>query len=166
MSSGRSIFPALPRRAWLAVGLSALLVFVPAAALPSTQSIKGVVETADGKPVPHVEVRITNAGGTISSDSGEFAIALPSQYEPGDPIIVRVNDWIVFDPFVGTGGKTYIPKSTVEPMIIRVARKGDQSLLSNQQLIQKIVQAVTSQISRNRPRHRSPIIFWLTRPGS
>jgi len=117
--------------------------------IPGTQDIKGVVERTDGRPVAHVGVRVTNVGGTLSSDSGEFTIPLPSQLEPGDPILFRVKDWVVVDPFVGASGRTYIPRSNVEPMKIVVARKGDRGLLSNQQLIQKIVQGVTSQIGPN-----------------
>lgn len=123
----------LPRPTWLAVGIWALLAFVPSIATPSTRYIKGDVETTNGKPVPHVQVRVTNVGETISSDSGEFTIPLPSQFEPGDPIILRVKDWVVVDPFVGASGKTYIPKSSVEPIKIVVARRGDSGLLSNQQ---------------------------------
>ncbi|HMD99609.1 MAG TPA: tetratricopeptide repeat protein [Terriglobia bacterium] len=135
------------RRKHLAGALCILLPPVSVQSAPQARSISGVVETKDGKPVARVEVRVTNAGGTVSSDSGEFAIPLPSQFEPGDPIIFRVRNWVVIDPFVGTSGKTYIPKSSAESVKIVVARKGDPGLLSNQQLVQQIVQGVTSQIS-------------------
>jgi len=139
----------LCRRTWPAVGICALLALVPAAGIPGNRDIKGVVETMDGKPVARVEVRVTNVGGTLSSDSGEFTIPLPSQLEPGDPILFRVKDWVVIDPFVGASGRTYVPRSSVEPMKIVVARKGDPGLLSNRQLIQQIIQGVTSQIGPN-----------------
>jgi len=134
------------RPTWLAVGVCAFLTLAATTGKASTRYVKGIVETADGKPVPHVEVRVINVGGTISSDSAEFDIPLSSQLEPGDPIIFQVKDWVIVDPYVGESGRTYVPRNDVEPIKIAVARKGDQSLLSNQQLIQQIVQGVTSRI--------------------
>jgi hypothetical protein len=137
------------RPAWIAVGLCFLLAIAPAAGKADARYLRGVVETTNGKPVPHAEIRVTDVSGTLTSDSGEFTISLPAQLQPGDLILLRVTDWVIIDPFVGTSGATFLPRNSFEPMKVVVAQKGDQSLLSNRRLIQQIVQGATSRISPN-----------------
>ncbi len=86
----------------LASGAGALLVVLSTAAAPQTRWISGVVETSDGKGLPRVTVRVTNAGGTVATDSGEFTIGLKPGIEPGDPVELSVPGWVITSPLGGT----------------------------------------------------------------
>ena len=119
------------------------LFALSAAAAPQTRSISGVVETLDGKRLPHVTVRVTNMGGTATTDSGEFTIRLKSGIEPGDPVQLSVSDWVITSPWEG---RTFVPKRDTDKVHVRVVRKGDPAVLSNAQVVQQIVQGVTSQL--------------------
>ena len=60
-------------------------------------SISGWVETASGDRLKHVMLRINNAGGKETTDTGEFSMPLPSGLGPGDPVVFYVDEYIVQD---------------------------------------------------------------------
>jgi Tetratricopeptide repeat len=132
---------------WLARGVCALVISMAvsvAAAVPQAQSISGIVETIDGKRLRHEDVRVTNIGGTVTSDSGEFAFVLPSDLRPGDPIELSVANWVIISPWQG---RTFVPRRKADIIQIRVRRKGDPSLLTDPKLVQQIVTGITSRLS-------------------
>jgi hypothetical protein len=123
----------------------ALLVLM--ALSPQTRfSASGYVRLRDGKRLAHVSVRIGNVGTTVSTDSGEFAIPLPDDFQPGDPILISVDNYIVMQPFVGSRGKLFLPKSAKEQIEVVVSKRGDPSLLDDPQ-IERIVEETVSRLS-------------------
>lgn len=137
-----------PRR-WFVGGVCGLAVSLAAVAGPQTRSVSGVVENLDGKRVPNIEVRVTNVGGTVSSDSGEFAIPLIASFNPGDAIELSVPDaWVIISPWEG---RTFVPRRGADTIHVRVARKGDSAVLANPQVVEKIVAGVTSQLEPKLP---------------
>jgi tetratricopeptide (TPR) repeat protein len=113
-----------------------------------TRTLSGIVETAGGKPLPAADVRLTNAGGTVSSDSGAFVLSLPPDLVPGDPIEFSVAGWIIISPL---DGRTFVPRRSIDSIHLRVAHKGDSDVLTDKEVIQQIVAGVTSQLSSQTP---------------
>lgn len=104
---------------WLAIGLCSLLALAPTSGNALTSDLSGRVETTDGKPVPHVEVRMEGLGGDLSTDSGEFRVRLPSHFKLGDPIALVVQAWQVVSH---SDGSLFIP-SDRDPIVVIDAGK-------------------------------------------
>ncbi len=112
----------------LAASVCAFLISFASAAGPRARSIAGVVETSDGTRLPGVDVRVTNVGGQPTSDSGEFTISLPEQYEPGSEIEFYVAGWKITNLYEG---KTWVPKGetvTIHIIVSRASRDQQYSL--------------------------------------
>jgi len=128
-----------------------LLVYLPIAGLvlaqvtePQTRQVSGVVQTLDGKPLPHVTIRMTNISGTTTTDSGEFTFNLSPKIVPGQPIELSLEgDWVISSPWEG---RTFVPMLGTDVIHVRVAHKGDPRLLADPELVQNIVVGVTSQL--------------------
>jgi tetratricopeptide (TPR) repeat protein len=117
---------------------------VPQAAMSQTRQVSGVVETLDGKRLPHVTIRITNVGGTTTSDSGEFAFQALN-VAPGQAILLTLeNDWVISSPWEG---RTFVPMLATDPILVRVAHRGDPRLLADPDVVKNIVVGVTSQLA-------------------
>jgi len=82
-----------------------------------------VVETEDGRRLAGVAVRVTNVGGRPTSDSGEFTIPLPPQFEPGSEVEFYVAGWIIKNPYQG---KEFVPKNTTATIHIIVVRNANR----------------------------------------
>jgi hypothetical protein len=90
--------------------------------------VVGVVETSDGTRLPGVDVRVTNVGGRPTSESGEFTIPLPEQFEPGSEIEFYIAGWKIINLY---DGKTWLPKSeaaTIHIIVVRMGSAPDDSL--------------------------------------
>lgn len=79
----------------------------------------------------------------MTSDSGEFDIALPDDIQAGDPVLIFVENWVVMEPYVGTRGEFFLPKSTNQPIEVVVSKKGATPLLDDGQITQIVAQAVS-----------------------
>jgi hypothetical protein len=112
----------------LAVGVCSLVISFTSAAGPRTRVVTGVVETSDGTRLSGVDVRVTNVGGRPTSDSGEFTIPLPEQFEPGSEIEFYVAGWKIINLY---DGKTWVPKSetaTIHIIVVRIGQATQSSL--------------------------------------
>jgi hypothetical protein len=107
-------------------------------------SISGYVELPDGQRVTHTEVRVDGGSGTVTTDSGEFRMLLPDNFQPGIPVLLHVKGWVVIDPFIGRRGRTYVPKDDHEEIAVIVVRPGDPTLLTALQ-----IQQITKQLSQH-----------------
>ena len=114
-------------------------------AYSQTSRLTGIVETVDGKPLRHAEIRVVGVTTSLTTDSGEFQITLPENFKPGTPIVIEIRKWIVFDPYDGGSGRTYVHRDSSEPIKVLVAHRGDPALLTNGNVIQQIVSEVLSQ---------------------
>ncbi len=149
------------------LGLISPLWLTFASPLPAQQmgSVRGWVETWDGERLPSVEVRVTAVGGTQTSQSGEFAISLPSSFRPGHPITLNVEEegktWIVASPF---GGRTFVPQPGF-PLEVRVLLKGDPRFLTDSNIVRRIVEEVTSRLVPKTQQPAQPDVFLLQIAG-
>jgi hypothetical protein len=84
----------------------------------SPRCVRGIVETSDGTRLTGVNVRITGVGDRPTSDSGEFVITLPSQYEPGIEVEFYVAGWRIINL---DEGKIYLPKYDTAVIHIKVS---------------------------------------------
>jgi tetratricopeptide (TPR) repeat protein len=117
-----------------------LAVFIYAAPLVASdrRAVRGYVESADGKRLKHVSVRITAVAGTTTTDSGEFASNLPSSFGAGDAVLFSVDGWVIMQPYVSVRGRMYLPGSEKELVELVVAKKGDARLLQKDQIAQMV----------------------------
>jgi tetratricopeptide (TPR) repeat protein len=123
---------------------------VPQTATLQTHQISGVVETIGGKRLPHVQIRITNIGGTTTTDSGEFIFDVAPRFFPGQSIEFSIGgDWVIESPWEG---RTFVPLSGTDPIHVRVARRGDPGLLSTPEVVENIVVGVTSRLGLSLPK--------------
>jgi len=119
--------------------------FLGAVANPPTRSVSGVVETLEGKRLSSITVQLTNFGSATTSDTGEFSILLPAILEPGDPIELKVGqDWVVTSPWEGA---SFVPVTSTEVLHVRITRTGDKRLLTDPQLVKRIVVSVTTKLA-------------------
>jgi hypothetical protein len=81
--------------------------------------IFGVVETEDGRRLAGVSVRVTNVGDRPTSNSGEFRIPLPPEFDPGTEIEFYIAGWTIKSPYQA---RDWLPKVPTTPMHIIVAR--------------------------------------------
>ena len=127
-------------------GVSCLLLSGPVARTSAqVLFVSGAVKTAHEEPVRQAIVRVRNAGGDKTTDSGEFTIALPQQFKVGFPITFEVTGWVIIDPFVNDRGRIYLPAPEAETVLIKVVRQGDARLLSASS-IQKLLEKKLSSL--------------------
>jgi hypothetical protein len=61
--------------------------------------VSGVIETLDGERLAETTVHLTNVGNATTSETGEFALPLPSRLQPGDPMEISLGEeWFVIRP--------------------------------------------------------------------
>ncbi len=124
--------------------LSIVALILPQTTAPRTRQVSGVVETLEGKRLPNMTIRVTNIGGTTTSDSGEFVFYLPPDVAPGQPIQLSLGgDWIISSPWEG---RTFVPMLGTDSIQVRVAHKGDPRLLAEPDFVKNIVVGVTSEL--------------------
>ena len=99
---------------------------------------RGFVETNDGQPVRHTEVRIHTGPHSTTGDSGDFTILFdsssPANIKVGYPVIFQVSGWIIEDPRMGERGRLYLPDPNAEPLKLRVRKSGDRAFLQPQSI--------------------------------
>ena len=91
-------------------------------------SLAGKVKQVGGLPVPHVEVRLEDAGSAFAGDHGEFTLEVPPKLKPGFPVTFSVNKWVVISPCVLKSGRTYLPAPGAEQIPLVVLPRGDRRL--------------------------------------
>lgn len=135
---------------YLAVLFSVLLgpLFSLAQIPAAVRILSGTVESAEGKHLGHVTVRIANVGEDVTSDSGQFSIRLPAGLGDGFPVVFSVDGWVVMDPYSGARGRMNIPQDKRAPIQIVVSKSGSASLFSQQQITHMVEEIV----SRLRPK--------------
>lgn len=102
-----------------------------------------MVLTTSGTPVAHVMVVVTNAGSTATTNHGEFSVPLPPAFQPGFPMTLSVDGWVVESPWEGHG---FVPASVAFPLEVRVVRSGDQAILSHDN-VSRIIKGQVVQFS-------------------
>jgi tetratricopeptide (TPR) repeat protein len=112
-------------------------------------TIHGHLQSTSGKRISHAVVHIANLGDSVTTDSGEFKVDLPPSYKPGDAVILSVAGWVVLQPYVGSRGRTYLPNAASEEIEVIVAKSGDESLLSTEQIGSIVKESIQSVMSRN-----------------
>jgi tetratricopeptide repeat protein len=128
----------------LTVYLLIVGVSLPQTVRSKDRQVSGVVETLDGKRLSHVTIRITNVGGTTTSDSGEFTLELPPSFVPGQPIeFSLLGDWVISSPWEG---RSFVPVFGAEAIHVRVGRKGDPRFLADSDFVASVVTGVTSEL--------------------
>ena len=76
----------------------------------------------------------------------EFTIRLSSDFSPGDPVVLSVQDWVVMRPYDGSRGRVFLPKGNKEPIEVVVGKKGDDGLLTPDQVQLLIQEAVAPKV--------------------
>src|SRR5258708_30475478 len=110
--------------------LAAIAMFGTGVSAQQADSISGMVHKLGGIPVSHVEVRIEGAGATLTSDSGEFLLAMTPNLHVGMAAVFHVKDWVVIKPCELKSGRTYLRDPSEEPIEFFVLARGDPSLKS------------------------------------
>ncbi len=106
----------------------ALLIFCAAVSSQQRPSIAGIVHQVEGSPVSHAEVSVEGAGTTVTSDSGQFALAMGANLRVGMAAVFHVKDWVVLKPCELRNGRTYLRDPAAEPIEFFVLRRGDPRL--------------------------------------
>jgi tetratricopeptide (TPR) repeat protein len=101
--------------------------------------VSGVVQERQGGPLATAEVRIRGVGGTVTSQSGEFAIALPVTLRIGDQIVLYVarkpQEWVIESPWEGI---TTVPGPSTT-LNVFVLKRGDPRLLNDPAIIARLL---------------------------
>ena len=106
----------------------ALVVFCMAVSGQQKPSISGIVHQVEGSPVSHAEVSVEGAGATVTSDSGQFAMAMGANLRVGLAAVFHVKNWVIIKPCELRNGRTYLRDPAAEPIEFFVLRRGDPKL--------------------------------------
>ncbi|MFZ0312908.1 MAG: tetratricopeptide repeat protein [Candidatus Korobacteraceae bacterium] len=106
----------------------ALVIFCTAVSGQQKPSIFGIVHQVEGSPVSHAEVSVEGAGATVTSDSGQFALAMGANLRVGMAAVFHVKNWVIIKPCELRNGRTYLHDPAAEPIEFFVLRRGDTRL--------------------------------------
>ena len=70
------------------------------------------------------------AGAALTSDSGEFALAMAGNLHVGMAAVFHVKDWVILKPCELKSGRTYLRDPSAEPIEFLVLAPGDPRLKS------------------------------------
>src|SRR5450631_2680398 len=144
----RRKLPVPCRRRHFVVAFCIVLMAGPMASVPQVRHVLGSVRTLDDQPVSRAEVDIDSIDARAATEHGAFSYDVPP-LKVGFPYTFHVAGWVIFDPCVLARGRLYLPDPDAEKVALRVARPGDNRLLSANS-IGCLVEGKASQFEPNR----------------